>query len=258
MIHLVKSARIRFAEVLRESARRIDFAKPLAAEPAQVVSGHARTDPFFDCLVRLGYKPNHIVDVGANRGGWTRTAMKYFPEAAYSLFEPQAELLEGSDLAQDPRVRLHFCGAGPETATMKLTTHHRDDSFSFAPSSRQAANRGQKQIDAPVVALDHFLPGQGLGRADILKIDAEGWDLEVLKGAESTAAQADVVLLEAMVVNKGWKNTIEQVIQEMARREFTVFDFTDLNRSQQQNILYLVEIAFIKRGGCVEEAIGGY
>lgn len=31
-------------------------------------NNHALTDPFFSSLMSMGYEPNHIVDVGANRG----------------------------------------------------------------------------------------------------------------------------------------------------------------------------------------------
>ena len=49
-------------------------------------------DNFFPLLRRLGLKPRHIVDVGANHGSWTRRAIRYFPSAAYTLIEPQANL----------------------------------------------------------------------------------------------------------------------------------------------------------------------
>ena len=38
------------------------------------------------------FKPKHIVDVGANRGYWTKEVMKIFPNAYYTLFEPQRDL----------------------------------------------------------------------------------------------------------------------------------------------------------------------
>jgi FkbM family methyltransferase len=249
------------ARYLRGFARRIEpsvdsVSRPVS--PSILPAGHACTDPFFDCLVRLGYNPQHIVDVGANRGGWTRTALRYFPNACYSLFEPQQELLQDTDLVKNSKVRIHFCGAGPVTSTMKLSKHQRDDSFSFALTPEQAQDRGREQIDAPVVALDEFLPQLGLPSVDILKIDAEGWDLEVLKGAEKTVAHAGVVLLEAAVMNKSFGNTMERVIREMSARNFVVFDITDLNRTQKDNALWLVEIAFVPQGGVLHQAVSTF
>ena len=86
---------------------------------------------------------------------------------------------------------------------MKLSIHERDDSFSFALNEAQALAQGREQIEAPVVALDEFLPREGRPQPDILKIDAEGWDLDVLRGAEKTAASAEILLMEAAIMNKG-------------------------------------------------------
>lgn len=47
---------------------------------------------FFVLVKRLGFDPKHILDVGANRGNWTRMAINYFPHAYYTLVEPQDEL----------------------------------------------------------------------------------------------------------------------------------------------------------------------
>jgi FkbM family methyltransferase len=220
--------------------------------------GHAETDPFFECLARIGFKPNHIVDVGANRGGWTRTALRYFPDARYSLFEPQANLLADSDLRANPNVRIYNAGAGPTSGTMRISVHERDDSWSFALSEQEAGALGRRQIEMPVVALDEFLPKQGLPSPQMLKIDAEGWDLEVLQGAEATVATSEVVLLEAAVMSKIFRNTFHAVVEAMARRDFVLFDITDLNRTQKHGALWLVEVAFVRRGGTLANAVDSY
>ena len=41
---------------------------------------------------RRGFKPQCIVDVGANRGKWSRHAMLVYPNAEYLLLEPQIEM----------------------------------------------------------------------------------------------------------------------------------------------------------------------
>jgi len=230
---------------------------PSSQEPN---SSHARTDPFFDCLLKVDLTPQHIVDVGANRGNWTRTALKYFPESYYTLFEPQEKLRHAvSDLTENPKITFYAMGAGPENASMKITEHERDDSFTFALDEDQALALGREQTKMiPVVALDDFLKKTGLPKTDILKIDAEGWDLEFLKGAEKTIQNADVVLIEAAVMNKLFKNKVSDVINKMLDYNFMLFDITDLNRTSRHNALWLVELAFVKRGGFVDQKITSF
>ena len=43
-------------------------------------------------LKDMGMAPRHIVDIGANHGGWSRTALSIFPQAYLSIFEPQQRL----------------------------------------------------------------------------------------------------------------------------------------------------------------------
>ena len=253
---MIGTIRREIAQYMRGVAQRIDA--PIQEPEIYKVIGHGRTDPFFDCLVRLGYKPNHIVDVGANRGNWTRTALRYFPDARYTLFEPQEQLLKCTDLDCDSRIQIFAVGAGPKTSAMKLSTHERDDSVSFALTEEEAARQGREQVTAPVVALDEFLPKQGIPYPDVLKIDAEGWDLEVLKGAEMCAKNADVILLEAAVMNKFFRNKVENVVSELAARGFVLFDVTDLNRTQRDGALWLVELAFVKKSGKLDAVVNSY
>jgi hypothetical protein len=141
---------------------------------------------------------------------------------------------------------------------MNLTQHEWDDSHTFALTSQQAEDLGYPQIEVPVVALDDFFKERGLPKIDILKIDAEGWDLEVLKGATNTATQADVVLMEASVLNPVFTNTVEEVVGAMSRLGFVLFDITDLNRTMKHGALWLVELAFVKKDGDLRKAIQTY
>jgi len=249
---MLRKIRNQVARGLRGSARFI-AASPQNTKPNQP-TGYAQTDPFCECLRQLNFQPRHIVDVGANRGNWTRTAMRAFPLAHFSLFEPQAHLLEGTELESDARVSIFKMGAGPKSSVMKLSKHARDDSFTFALTEEEALALGREQIEAPVVALDEFLLSQGLPYPDLLKIDAEGWDLEVLKGAEKAVHHAEVVLLEAAVMCHEFPNRIDVVISEMAKHGFKVFEFTEFIRPLNPQVLWLVEVAFIREDGALERA----
>lgn len=44
---------------------------------------------FYTILKELSFNPDHIVDVGANHGSWTRETLKHFPSAYFTLLEPQ-------------------------------------------------------------------------------------------------------------------------------------------------------------------------
>ena len=140
---------------------------------------------FYTVLLKLNFNPQHIVDVGANHGTWTRETLKYFPEACYTLLEPQGQMRESiKDLLEsNAKIKFNAVGAGEKAGTFRFTIVDRDDSCSFAYTEAEARKLGFEQVEVPVVTLNEFLPTTALPVPDIIKIDAEGLDISVLKGA---------------------------------------------------------------------------
>lgn len=245
-------------EIAKVLHRLADHIQASAAAPAVA----AEVPPLDRCLAslrRLGFVPQHVLDVGAHRGGWTRRALRYFPDASYTLVEPQAELkADMQDLLALPRVRVHTCGAGPETGEMTFTLAERDDSSTFALSAEEAAERGLRQVVLPVVTIDDLVAQSGLPAPEVVKIDAEGLDLEVLRGAERILPSCEVLFLEASIMAKGMPNDLMKVMTRAAELGFRPFDFTDLNRTQKHGALWLVEVAFVRADGMIDRAVDRY
>lgn len=208
---------------------------------------------FFKTIIALGFSPNHIVDIGANRGNWTREALIYFPDAIYTLFEPQAQLKKSmKDLLQKPNVECLNIGVGRKSADLQFTIVDRDDSCSFMYSKEDAKLMGYHQITVPVVALNDFFKESSKPIPDLIKIDAEGLDLDVLKGATNFLGKTEIILMEAAVVCDVFDNDIKTVIDEMNTYGYKLFDITDLNKPFKKQVLWLTELAFILKGGFLD------
>ncbi len=206
-------------------------------------------------LRNSGADPQFIVDVGANRGQWTRTCLKYFPNSQYLLFEPQEALLPfKKDLMAMPNVDVRNVGLGRAAMKAQFTIHERDDSRSFSFSEEEAKARGFEQVSLEIEALDDVLEQNGLPAPDFIKSDAEGWDLEVLNGASRALETAEVVFVEAGASNRRVKNDLLTVLNYMHERGFSLFDFSDLNRPFESNLLWLVEAAFVRTGGKLDNS----
>src|SRR5260370_7296487 len=97
-------------------------------------------DPFFSLLQRLGFAPKHILDVGANRGNWTRTAIKYFPGARYTLVEPQDHLkIHIQDLLdRGCKIQCINAHAPDKSETMPINISSSHHSSPSAPSNPHA------------------------------------------------------------------------------------------------------------------------
>ena len=209
---------------------------------------------FFSLLIEAGFSPRHIVDIGANHGTWTRYALKYFPQANYTLLEPQGELKDSINdiLVDNSKVKFHPLGAGASAGTLGFSMVGRDDSCTFAISEEEAKEKGYTQRNVSVVALNEFLPTTLLPNPELIKIDAEGFDLEVLRGATNYLGKTEVVLVEAGVVNKNFNNSILAVLNFMDSYGYRLFEITDINRPLTKPVLWLTELAFVKKGGIID------
>jgi len=136
---------------------------------------------FFHLLRQLGFTPTHIVDVGANRGYWTRAAFKYFRDPVYTLVEPQDHLRSYSQdlVAQGCKLNWINAGCGDFCGTLPLIVSYRDDASTFVEHDNPTAQR----ITVPIITLNQIVASSDAGLPEMVKIDAEGFDLKVLAGA---------------------------------------------------------------------------
>lgn len=220
----------------------------------EVFSKNSLLYTFCSILKSIDFEPNHIVDIGANHGTWTRELLKYFPDCYYTMIEPQQHLKESIKdiLLLHPKVSFYAVGAGKEESSLLFTIHERDDSSSFRYSQEEAEKKGLKQIEIPVITLNQFIKTKNLPIPEVIKIDAEGLDIDVLEGCEDFFGTTEIFLVEAGIVNKKFTNSFLKVINFMNESGYRLFDITDLNRPFKSNVLWLAELVFIKKGGIID------
>ena len=172
------------------------------------VRGH---DPYRDLAWLLRRRPHPVIlDVGANDGETVATFLRRFPDARILAFEPYAPLYQ--------RLRRRFrhattvetlnvaLGATSGTARLHLYSGHRMNSLlrlDADPANPMASGFAEKgSVSVPVATVDDVARERRLPRIDILKVDTQGYDLEVLRGAGSqlAARRVGAVLLEVNFV----------------------------------------------------------
>lgn len=135
-------------------------------------------------------RPGIVVDVGANRGQFSLLARSLFPDAQVIAFEPLAGA--ASDYSRlfgdDEQVTLHCCALGSRTARVEMYVSRRDDCSSLLPIGpdqvRFASGTGLARREPVLVErLDALLQPQDLDGDALLKIDVQGYELEVIRGA---------------------------------------------------------------------------
>ncbi len=217
-------------------------------------------EAFFPLLQDLGFAPTHVIDVGANKGNWTRTALRFFPVAHYTLVEPQDHLKSHIQdlIAAGHKITWINAGAGDTSGKFPFTIADRDDSSTFALDAEQARAAGFHQVMLPVLTLNDIVAASQAPFPEMVKIDAEGLDLRVLAGASELLGRTDVFLVEACICSRDGANTAAALMDLMTRAGYQLMDITDLNRSPKHQVLWLAEFAFLRNGSPLLDRVTSY
>lgn len=143
-----------------------------------------------------------VFDVGANVGERSLEFASEFPDAEVYCFEPVATTCEilARELGRLARCRCFQLGFGdvPGTVNMLSNLAHPNRSY-VLPDGEQGAekipDRAAEIVEARMDTIDRFCARHGIAHIDLLKIDTEGFDMNVLKGAQGMMEKRGIRLI---------------------------------------------------------------
>ena len=141
--------------------------------------------------------------------------------------------------------------------TMAFTIASRDDSSTLSLSAERARAEGLRQVPMTVRTLNEIVSASGKPCPELVKIDAEGFDLKVLAGATELFGKTEVFLVEAAACCE-YPNSVARVVEFMHEVGYRLMDITDLNRSPKHGVLWLCEMAFVRAGSQLLENVTSY
>lgn len=193
-------------KALENSVHRYFAKSPLAARLAAKVRNQAncviayhlgespdlRQNGELDLIRHLAPHIASFVDIGANVGEWSDAMLAHAPGAKGFLFEPSRQCAQ--------RLRERFRASAISLHQVAVANRVGKTSFveeaDFGEGSSIAETRGNadgKTMEVDVITLDSAFPE---GAIDFLKIDTEGYDLRVLRGANDLLARTRFVQFE--------------------------------------------------------------
>lgn len=145
----------------------------------------------------------HVLDVGANIGQSAVQFRKVFPEAVIHSFEPVGSTVEiFKRNVDDALVHVHqlALGAAPGRVEMQVSRDAgTSDMNSIGRSHPFLHDQALTKEVVEMTTLDLWCATARIEEVDFLKIDTEGHDLEVLKGAEGLLARQAIGLIDIEV-----------------------------------------------------------
>lgn len=193
-------------------------------------------------LRRAGFTPRKIIDAGAYRGEWTRTARGVFPEAELLMIEPQPQLrpvLEGV-CAELPGVRFSSVALG----TAQSTVHFRlgeSNSGVVQPGSDLAGT-----CEVPMAPLVDVVREAGFVEVDFLKLDLQGHELQALAGAGELFGRIEVIQTEVSVLRIGEVPLVDEIWARFRESGYRLYDIFGQNYRPLDGALWQCDLIFVR------------
>lgn len=144
-------------------------------------------ETFFIRNILAPTTPSLCIDIGANVGDYTCELLRT-TNAKVISFEPLPESFKSMQervLPFSERVVLENKGVG--AVNQELTIHFNPNALSHASFSEEIKKvsyiSNEQQLLVPVVTLDSYCQEHKISEIDLIKIDTEGFEDEVFKGA---------------------------------------------------------------------------
>ena len=192
-------------------------------------------DPYLD-IKRLGKSDLGIIfDVGANIGQTAVVMRTNFSLASIYCFEPFSKsyqlLLE--NVACDQKTKAYQLALGSKHGFSKISITEDSVANSLLHIIHNACSEYE---NVEVETIDRILDKERLSHIDLLKTDAEGYDLEVLKGATKALEDKKVrfIFTEATIRDDDYQRTsffaIHDFLKDYGMNLYAMYDLYHLEQ----------------------------
>ncbi|QTN32169.1 FkbM family methyltransferase [Akkermansiaceae bacterium] len=204
----------------------------------------------FRNMTKLGFDPKFILDIGAFNGGWAALAHSEFPEATILMLEAQEgkrSVLERIKQEAEGKIDYRIAVMGSSDGE-KVVFHEYENSPTASSMLQDNAGTPTRKVESTMRTLDSIILEGKFPRPDLIKLDVQGFELEVLRGGASAIAAATAILMEVSIIEVYQNNpAFADVIDFMSKNGFRVYDVCSLLRRPLDGALCQMDVIFVKQ-----------
>lgn len=197
--------------------------------------------------------PETIIDIGSNKGQFILLIEKIYPNKNIYSFEPIKEMIDKQKkfFAYKNNIIFHNVALGSSTTLKEFLITTRMDSSSFLKIVSDKNKSKNYDIvenrNIQINTLDNLLINEKISHPVLIKIDVQGYELEVLRGANNLLKKTDYLLLEVSKNEMYQNQPIEKVIVEYLKNlNFDILKSNNWSKIQNTNF-YQRDIIFYKK-----------
>jgi FkbM family methyltransferase len=216
------------------------------ASPAEYAFlGHLSHELALRNLKQLGLDFKTILDIGAHKGKWSRQTAGVYPTASFKLFEALPDWkneIEENCKGLDYSLHIGVVSAqsGRQVPFFQMGTG------SSMYSELSDLPRTVQYLSSST--LDDLLNGEKLIAPILMKIDAQGAEMDILDGAVQTLSQVDMLWLEVSLLplNAG-APLFDEVIAYLKQKGFLLWEIGSITRNGRNNVMVQMDAIFIRQ-----------
>jgi len=154
----------------------------------------------FENLKSAGFTPDTIFDVGAAYGYWSEELLKVYPKSRYELFEPLSRIYEKYTNQQEcfkkkyTNFTFHPVALGSHNGISQMSVAQ--DGWSSSLIEVKNQDFFDKTQMVKTYRIDDYVNKLSLPLPDIIKMDTQGYELEIIKGGKRIFGEAKIVFTE--------------------------------------------------------------
>lgn len=215
----------------------------------------------FDKLKRLknnNYVPQIIFDIGAHHGTWTYNMLKIYPNSKYYLFEA-IDYVELNKLNNYDNISVHK-NIILSNKEKQINWYQGSNTGDSIYKENSIIYKDIKPIIKSAVSLDFYIKQNNLfGKTTLsnifIKIDCQGSEIDILKGASYILSYTDFILLEIPlfgIYNKNVPNFKEH-IEYLDNIGFIPYDILDNHYINNYNMQ--IDMLFINKNHILNKQV---
>jgi FkbM family methyltransferase len=234
------------ARIDSEKGRFADWAFARFPEDYQYAKGVPSMSASIAKIKENGFQPGAIIDVGAYQGEWTKMVRGIYSATPIVMLEANPEkrsFLEDVSRLSGGITHYEIALLGPKPNDS--VPYYVMETGSSVLSEQTTIPRSVKSL--PMTTVDDVLRERKLSEPYFLKLDVQGYELEVLKGASRTLESTEVIVLEVslMEYNAG-APLLDEVVASMSSKGFLAFDICGTFRRESDQALFMIDLMFVR------------
>jgi FkbM family methyltransferase len=198
-----------------------------------------------------GYNPKFIIDIGAHNGDWTTEVYKIFRSASFIAVEAlptKKHVLERAFRGMEVKIYTKLLGG----SSKRNIPFYSMETGSSVLSELTSFSREVIYLD--MITLDEIATHENVEKNVLLKLDVQGFEMEVLKGASSVLCKVDIICMELSLLNyNDGAPLADKVIPFMKDLGFVIFDITGFVRKSTDFSLIQADFIFIKEESSIRQ-----